>query len=122
MPVIPGIMPLQSYGSFQRLTKLCGTKVPAQLEHDLDAIRVGLPLRNETGVADNLQSQHDDQKVKDFGVTLAAKMISRLTTEADIKGVHFCTLNLERSVRKILEELHWSGGSPLSNNRLIVVC
>ncbi len=53
-----------------------------------------------TGVADNLQSQHDDQKVKDFGVTLAAKMISRLTTEADIKGVHFCTLNLERSVPK----------------------
>jgi len=102
VPVIPGIMPLQSYGSFQRLTKLCGTKVPAQLEHDLDAIR------------------HDDQKVKDFGVTLAAKMISRLTTETDIKGVHFCTLNLERSVRKILEELHWSGGSPISNNRLIV--
>ena len=50
-------------------------------------------------------NKNDDQKVKDFGVTLATDIIRRLTTEGDIKGVHFCTLNLERSVRKVLENL-----------------
>lgn len=40
VPVIPGIMPLQSYASFQRLTKLCGTKVPTQLLLDLEPFKV----------------------------------------------------------------------------------
>ncbi|THH12009.1 hypothetical protein EW145_g283 [Phellinidium pouzarii] len=102
VPVIPGIMPLQSYASFLRLTKLCGTKVPPELHLQLE------PLR------------HDDQKMKDFGVTLAADMIKRLIDDGDVKGVHFCTLNLERSVRKVLENLDWAGGSPRTSNKLII--
>ncbi|KAL5529588.1 hypothetical protein ACEPAG_5573 [Sanghuangporus baumii] len=102
VPVIPGIMPLQSYATFQRLTKLCGTKIPSQLNLDLEPIR------------------HDDQKVKDYGVTLAMEMIQKLVNDGDVKGVHFCTLNLERSVRKVLEGLQWVGGSPRITNRLII--
>ncbi|KAH8117002.1 MTHFR-domain-containing protein [Phellopilus nigrolimitatus] len=103
VPVIPGIMPLQSYASFLRLTKLCGTKVPPQLQLDLE------PLR------------HDDQKIKDFGITLATRMIRRLIDDGDVKGIHFCTLNLERSVHRVLEGLQWTGGSPKTSNRLIIV-
>ncbi|KAI5117470.1 hypothetical protein M0805_007175 [Coniferiporia weirii] len=102
VPVIPGIMPLQSYASFQRLTKLCGTKVPPELQLRIE------PLR------------HDDQKIKDFGVTLAADMIKRLIDDGDVKGVHFCTLNLERSVRRVLEILQWVGGSSGTGNKLII--
>lgn len=40
VPIVPGIMPLQSYASFLRLTKLCGTKVPPKLHLDLDPLRV----------------------------------------------------------------------------------
>lgn len=35
-------MPLQTYSSFQRLTKLCGTKVPNDLITHLNAIKVRL--------------------------------------------------------------------------------
>lgn len=41
MPIIPGIMPLQTYASFLRITKLCGTSVPPLILADLDEIKVG---------------------------------------------------------------------------------
>lgn len=40
IPIIPGIMPLQTYGSFLRITKLCGTSVPPSILADLDKIKV----------------------------------------------------------------------------------
>ncbi|THG97685.1 hypothetical protein EW026_g4365 [Hermanssonia centrifuga] len=101
VPIIPGIMPIQTYASFLRLTKLCGTRVPPSLMEDL------VPIR------------HDDQKVKDYGVKLAIKMIQRLTTEAEVPGVHICTLNLEKSVQRVIEGLGWSGSSLKYTNKLI---
>ncbi|GLB34715.1 putative methylenetetrahydrofolate reductase [Lyophyllum shimeji] len=101
VPVIPGIMPIQTYSSFQRLTKLCGTRVP---QHIMDALA---PI------------SHDDQAVKDFGVKLAVEMIQRLTRDGDVPGVHFCTLNLEKSVTRVLELLQWTGASCPNYNKLI---
>jgi methylenetetrahydrofolate reductase (NADPH) len=40
VPVIPGIMPIQTYSSFLRLTKLCGTKVPGYVMEALAPISV----------------------------------------------------------------------------------
>lgn len=42
VPIIPGIMPIQSYASFLRITKLCGTSVPPSILMDLDLIKVGV--------------------------------------------------------------------------------
>lgn len=67
-------------------------------------------------------SQHDDQLVKDYGVCLASDMIRRLTTEGDVPGVHFCTLNLEKSVSRVLELLQWTGAAASVHNKLITVC
>ncbi|KAF9819744.1 hypothetical protein IEO21_01835 [Rhodonia placenta] len=103
VPIIPGIMPIQTYASFLRMTKLCGTRVPHSLMSDL------VPLR------------HDDSKVKDYGVDLAVEMIRKLTTDGDIRGVHLCTLNLEKSVTRVLEGLSWVGGSLKPANRLIAM-
>lgn len=103
VPIIPGVMPIQTFASFQRLIKLTGTSVPEQVMHDLEAIK------------------HDDQLVKDFGVELAVKMVQRLTAEG-INGIHFCTLNLEKSVQRVLENLGWTGtqDSPIQHkNKLI---
>jgi hypothetical protein len=44
--------------------------------------------------------------VKDYGVELAVDMIQELWQEG-IRGFHFCTLNLEKSVQRILENLDW---------------
>lgn len=103
VPIIPGILPIQTYSSFNRLIKLCGTSVPDHVMQDLESIK------------------HDDQLVKDYGVILAVNMIRRLTTEGGITGVHFCTLNLEKSVQRVLESLQWTGiASPSQHkNKLI---
>jgi methylenetetrahydrofolate reductase (NADPH) len=62
--------------------------------------------------------------VKEYGITLAVNMIRRLVQEKenDIPGVHFFTLNLEKSVQRILETLQWTGVSENVHNKLIAVC
>ena len=86
-PIIPGIMPIQSYPSFVRMTQFCKTKVAPQVYEMLRPV------------------QHDDEAVKAKGVELAATMCKTLLDAGVCDGVHFYTLNLERSVRCILEEL-----------------
>ncbi|KAG6828583.1 hypothetical protein H0H92_007373 [Tricholoma furcatifolium] len=101
VPVIPGIMPIQTYSSFLRLVKLCGIRVP---QYVMDALA---PI------------SHDDQLVKDYGIKLAVEMIERIAKENVVPGVHFCTLNLEKSVQRVLELLQWTGTHPHFHNKLI---
>ncbi|KAG8998677.1 hypothetical protein FRB93_013456 [Tulasnella sp. JGI-2019a] len=103
VPVIPGIMPIQNYTSFLRLTKLCGTNVPKEVWERLEPIR------------------GDDQKVKDYGVELAISIVDRIIkdTEIDVHGIHLCTLNLEKSVRRVLDGLGWSHESHQMSNQVI---
>jgi methylenetetrahydrofolate reductase (NADPH) len=65
--------------------------------------------------------QHDDQKVKDYGVSLAVKMVRRLVDEGGLRGFHFCTLNLEKSVERVLENLGWTPRHAKVQNKLIAV-
>ncbi|GJN88452.1 hypothetical protein Rhopal_001418-T1 [Rhodotorula paludigena] len=88
IPILPGIMPIQNYLSFRRMTNLCGTHIPEDILSDLERI------------------QHDDAAVKDYGVQLAVKMM-RALFEHGIRGYHLCTLNLEKSVTRVLELLEW---------------
>lgn len=59
--------------------------------------------------------------VKEYGITLAVNMVKRLVQENDIPGVHFFTLNLEKSVQRILETLKWTGVAEHVHNKLIAV-
>eukprot|EP00158_Paraphelidium_tribonemae_P004848 Partr_v1_DN26998_c0_g1_i4_m6645 putative Methylenetetrahydrofolate reductase len=87
-PIIPGIMPIQSYGGFKRMTTLCKTFVPQKIWDELEPIK------------------DDDQKVKEFGVSLAIDMCNKLR-DTGLRAFHFYTLNLEKSVRLILEGLQF---------------
>jgi hypothetical protein len=40
VPVLPGVLPIQTYASFLRVTKLCGTHIPDQIHADLESIKV----------------------------------------------------------------------------------
>jgi 5,10-methylenetetrahydrofolate reductase len=40
VPILPGIMPIQSYGGFIRMTTLCKTYVPSFIMEDLEPIKV----------------------------------------------------------------------------------
>jgi methylenetetrahydrofolate reductase (NADPH) len=40
IPIIPGIMPIQQYGSFCRMTTFCKTTVPVEVLETLEKIQV----------------------------------------------------------------------------------
>ena len=86
VPIIPGIMPIQSYGGFQRMTTLCKTHVPEHIMTELEEFK------------------DDDAAVKQYGVDHCVKMCQELI-DNDIKYLHFYTLNLEKSVASIINKL-----------------
>lgn len=82
-------MPLQSYQTFRRIVKLCRASVPPEVYAALEPITT------------------NDQAVKEYGVELAVSMIRKLRA-GGVNGFHFCTLNLEKSVKRILYALEWA--------------
>lgn len=85
-PILPGIMPIQSYQGFHRMVSMCKVSVPQYILDKLEEIK------------------SDDDQVKAFGVEVAVQMCKKLLANG-IQGLHFYTLNLERSVTKIIQEL-----------------
>ena len=95
-PIIPGIMPIQSYSSLLKMTSFCNISVPNSVVERLERVR------------------HDDEAVKEIGCEIAAEMCRRILSETSssaleddcsIHGFHFYTLNLERSTTRILASL-----------------
>lgn len=86
VPIIPGIMPIHGYAGFSRMTTLCKTHIPDHITQELEPIK------------------HDDEAVKSYGVKLGIEMC-RTLLDAGVTGLHFYTLNLEKSVLQILEGL-----------------
>lgn len=95
-PILPGIMPVQNFRAFTRMCEFCSTSVPPQVSQAL------------TNVKD------DDEAVKAYGVTLASNMcktIIQADTKGLVHGLHFYTLNLEKSVRLVLAGLRMDTGA-----------
>merc|ERR1719281_1709972 len=86
IPILPGIMPIQSYAGFNKMTTLCKTKVPDWIPERLDAVK------------------DDEEKVKDAGVQIGIEQCKELV-EKGTPGLHFYTLNLESSVMRIVQGL-----------------
>jgi len=93
VPVIPGILPVLSAPQIRRFTALCGSKIPTDLDAELDRL------------AD------DDDAVRDLGVEYAARQVEELWN-AGVPGVHFYVLNRSYSVSKILDRLGIPGHIP----------
>jgi len=87
-PILPGIMPIQSYSSFVRMTQYCGISVPRSIMDRLDPVK------------------DDDEAIKEIGCDIAKTMCQNILSapmeDGGVDGVHFYTLNLERSVTRIL--------------------
>lgn len=89
-PIIPGIMPVQSYSSLVKMTQFCGISVPSAVMDRLSNIRL------------------DDEAVKQVGCKIVAEMCEQILSaglEVGVDGFHFYTLNLERSTTRILTSL-----------------
>eukprot|EP00465_Bigelowiella_longifila_P006643 CAMPEP_0185262898 /NCGR_PEP_ID=MMETSP1359-20130426/10920_1 /TAXON_ID=552665 /ORGANISM="Bigelowiella longifila, Strain CCMP242" /LENGTH=447 /DNA_ID=CAMNT_0027849965 /DNA_START=27 /DNA_END=1370 /DNA_ORIENTATION=+ len=86
VPILPGVMPISSYNAFKRMIAFTKASVP---KHVHDALE---PIKN------------NDAMVKAFGIELGIKMLKKILASG-IPGFHFYTLNLEKSVTKILAGL-----------------
>lgn len=87
VPIVPGIMPINGYASWKRMTDFCKTKIP-------DEMRAGLEAR-----------QDDDEAVKTHGVELVAAMCQKLMdsrAQTGVPGLHMYAPNTFR----VLESGH----------------
>ncbi|KAI1477207.1 MTHFR-domain-containing protein [Daldinia eschscholtzii] len=89
IPIIPGLMPIQSYQMIKRTTKLSHAKIPDAIMSRLDAVKM------------------DDEKVKSVGVDILCEIVEKVkeikSRTPGPKGFHFYTLNLEKAVSFIIE-------------------
>ncbi|KAF2836057.1 methylenetetrahydrofolate reductase 2 [Patellaria atrata CBS 101060] len=87
VPVLPGIMPIQTHAAFERRANWTKCAVPASWKEALD------PIKN------------DDAAVREVGKGLIADMCRKLLANG-INHLHFYTMNLEKATRMVLEELN----------------
>lgn len=90
IPIVPGLLPIQSYQILRRVTKLSHAKLPQDMLARLDAVK------------------GDDELVKQVGVDILSEVIEHVKTRSSPgrRGFHFYTLNLEKAVSHILEKCH----------------
>ena len=86
VPLIPGIIPIQSGSQIKRFTSMCGAKLPAPLVAKLD----------ELG--------EDNDAVAEYGIQYATEQCQALL-ERGVPGLHFYTLNKAGSVKSIMGNL-----------------
>lgn len=91
VPIMPGIMLIQSYNGFKRMTSMCKSRVPAELMEAIDAI------------PDKSKEEHT-QLVKEFGIKEGAKLCRELLA-AGHYGLHLYCLNLEQVTYGVMSEL-----------------
>ena len=85
-PIVPGIMPILSFKAFKSMTKYCKCTVPDRMMNKLR------PLKD------------DDAAVREVGIDIMIEFC-RECLKSGAPGLHFYTLNLERSVRQIISGL-----------------
>ncbi|KAK5993244.1 Methylenetetrahydrofolate reductase 2 [Cladobotryum mycophilum] len=89
IPILPGLMPIQSFAMIKRTTKLSHARMPEDLTSRLNA------------------AKGDDEKVKLVGVDILSELVEQVrevkSRTPGPKGFHFYTLNLEKAVSFILE-------------------
>jgi methylenetetrahydrofolate reductase (NADPH) len=85
-PILPGLLPIQNYNSFKKIIDLCRINVPHELHEKLEKVRT------------------DDEKVKECGIENCYEICKKLI-ENGVNGIHFYTMNLEKSVNEILKRL-----------------
>jgi methylenetetrahydrofolate reductase (NADPH) len=90
VPIIPGVLPILSAPQIRRFTALCGSKIPPQLDQQLD------------------RYAEDDNAVRELGIEYATEQVRELWDNG-VPGIHFYVLNRSYSVSKILVNLELAG-------------
>jgi methylenetetrahydrofolate reductase (NADPH) len=86
VPVLPGIMPIQTVEQIERMTKMCGAGLPRALGAAMDVRR------------------EDPEAARELGLSFATLQCAELLRRG-APGIHFYTLNRSPSTRAILSAL-----------------
>ena len=89
MPIIPGVIPITSFGQVARICDLCDATIPAELESAMQALG------------------GDEEAEALLGVAYAAQQCEELLA-AGAPGVHFYALNRAPATRAVLAALRAS--------------
>lgn len=84
VPIVPGLLPVTNGAQIQRITSLCGAKLPAKFLADL--------------------SKHEDGSEGQFevGVEFAMRQTAELVA-ADVPGIHYYVLNKSEATERVLK-------------------
>lgn len=96
VPIIPGIMPITSWTTLLRRTRLMQTRIPPNF------LRVLEPIKD------------DDAAVREIGTKLVSGLCRKIL-ESGILQLHFYTMNLEKATFMILEKLEITTAMNLKN-------
>ncbi|MCZ6464397.1 MAG: methylenetetrahydrofolate reductase [Proteobacteria bacterium] len=90
VPIVPGIMPITSAANIQRITAMCGSRIPRELEAELEKVA------------------EDDDATMALGVEWATLQCRELLARG-AAGIHFYTLNKSPATQRIHESLFETG-------------
>ncbi|KAL9123973.1 MAG: hypothetical protein Q9217_006652 [Psora testacea] len=100
VPIVPGIMPIQTHGAFLRRANWSNAHIPPSWMEALE------PVKN------------DDAAVREVGKGLVAEMCRRIMS-AGIMQLHFYTMNLAQATKMVLEELELAPKDGTPTNRVL---
>ena len=86
LPIVPGLMPIQSSRQIKRITSMCGSTIPPGLQEELDT------------------TLDDDEKASDVGVRQCIRQAQELLASG-VPGLHFYVLNKSNQMKRIMEAL-----------------
>jgi len=86
VPIVPGLLPITKYSQIDRITKLCGASIPADLTKLLLAFEDGSPDQQMAGIA--------------AAIDQAGELL-----ENDVPGIHIFTLNNSFATAHMVEAL-----------------
>lgn len=86
-PIVPGLMCINAYAGFVKMSKFCKTRVPQELRNAMEAIK------------------DDSDAVKRFGIDFGVKTCQKIIDGGCGSILHFYTLNLEMVVFGVLDGL-----------------
>jgi methylenetetrahydrofolate reductase (NADPH) len=98
VPIIPGVIPIASYGQVERICKLCAASIPEALAQPMEALG------------------GDAEAEALLGVAYAAQQCEELLA-AGVPGIHFYALNRAPGTRAVLSALKasrpWERSAPV---------
>jgi Methylenetetrahydrofolate reductase len=89
-PIVPGLMCINTVAGFFKMAGFCKSRVPSQLAIDMTELR---------------ERNAPDADVKAFGVKFGTQLCRDILATGEVNVLHFYTLNLEKVVYGILQEL-----------------